>query len=89
MKKRGGYSGLSLRETEVLNHMGEGMTNQDISSVLGISERTVEKHLERIYKKLGVASRTAAVVFFLNNKDYKGSKLASLSGIRMFTYLQS
>lgn len=60
---------LSLREMEVLNHVAEGKTNPDISSALGISERTVEKHLERVYKKLGVNTRTGAVILFLNNKD--------------------
>lgn len=69
MRKRGESPGLSLRERSVLNHAAEGKTNRDISSLLGISERTVEKHLERVYKKLGVESRTAAVIFFLNNKD--------------------
>lgn len=61
--------GLSLREMEVLNLMAEGKNNKDISSILWISERTVEKHIERVYRKLGVESRTAAVLFFLNNKD--------------------
>jgi DNA-binding NarL/FixJ family response regulator len=67
-EKKGRSPGLSLRETAVLIHAAEGKANQDISRVLGISERTVEKHLERVYKKLGVESRTAAVIFFFNNK---------------------
>jgi len=58
--------GLSLREMEVLTHVAKGKTNPDISSILGISERTVEKHLERVYQKLGVGSRTAAVISFFN-----------------------
>jgi len=65
-EKKGRSPGLSLRETAVLIHAAEGKANQDISRVLGISERTVEKHLERVYKKLGVESRTAAVIFFFN-----------------------
>ena len=69
METMGESLGLSQREAEVLTHMAEGRTNLAISSILGISERTVEKHLERIYQKLGVESRTAAVIFFFNNKD--------------------
>ena len=60
--------GLSQRETEVFNQVAEGKTNSAISLILGISERTVEKHLERVYQKLGVESRTAAVIFFFNSK---------------------
>ena len=48
-------SQLSLREAEVLNHLAEGKVNREITVVLGISERTVQKHLERVYKKLGVS----------------------------------
>jgi len=67
MEKSGGSPGLSLRETEVLKLVAAGKANRDISLALGISERTVEKHLERVYKKLGVETRTAAVIFFFNN----------------------
>jgi DNA-binding NarL/FixJ family response regulator len=68
MEKNVKSPGLSLREAEVLNHVAKGKTNRDISSLLGIRERTVEKHLERVYKKLGVESRTAAVIFFFKHK---------------------
>ena len=67
MKKINKNHGLSQRESEVLSHVAKGMTNQAISLMLGISERTVEKHLERVYQKLGVESRTAAVIFFYHN----------------------
>lgn len=60
--------GLSLREAEVLDHVTVGKTNRDVSEILGISERTVEKHLERVYAKLGVGSRTAAAAMILNGK---------------------
>ena len=60
------HRGLSLRETEVVSHVAQGKTNRDISHILGISERTVGKHLERVYQKLGVESRTAAAILFLN-----------------------
>jgi DNA-binding CsgD family transcriptional regulator len=53
---------LTPREREVLDWVAAGKTNRDIAAILGASARTVEKHLERIYEKLGVETRTAAVV---------------------------
>ncbi|HSD40681.1 MAG TPA: LuxR C-terminal-related transcriptional regulator [Burkholderiales bacterium] len=53
---------LTPREREVLDWVAAGKTNRDIAAILGASPRTVEKHLERIYEKLGVETRTAAVV---------------------------
>jgi DNA-binding CsgD family transcriptional regulator len=52
--------GLSRRETDVLAWVAQGKTNPEIGSILGMSGRTVGKHLERIYQKLGVETRTAA-----------------------------
>ena len=54
--------GLSLtpREAEVLAWVAQGKSNNMIGSILGISPRTVQKHLERTFHKLGVESRTAA-----------------------------
>ena len=75
MGKSGESPGLSPSERSVLYHAAEGKTNQYISSVLGISKRTVEKHLERVYKKLGVETRTAAVIFFFNHKDLVSAAL--------------
>jgi DNA-binding CsgD family transcriptional regulator len=54
-------AGLSRREAEVLSHVAQGLTNEAVGSLLGISQRTVQKHLERIFDKLGVETRTAAV----------------------------
>jgi DNA-binding CsgD family transcriptional regulator len=53
---------LTPREREVLDWVAAGKTNRDIATILGASPRTVEKHLERIYEKLGVETRTAAVM---------------------------
>jgi DNA-binding CsgD family transcriptional regulator len=53
---------LTSREREVLHWLGGGKTDRDIATILGISPRTVHKHLQRIYEKLGVETRTAAVV---------------------------
>jgi DNA-binding CsgD family transcriptional regulator len=52
--------GLTGRETEVLAWVAEGKSSGDIASILGTGRRAVEKHLERIYPKLGVETRTAA-----------------------------
>ena len=51
---------LTEREIEVLRWVACGKTNKDIGDILGLSPRTVNKHLEHIYVKLGVETRTAA-----------------------------
>jgi DNA-binding NarL/FixJ family response regulator len=55
-------NGLTSREVQVLQAVVAGKTNQEIGVALGISEKTVEKHLEGIFAKLGVASRVEAAV---------------------------
>jgi DNA-binding NarL/FixJ family response regulator len=55
-----GSYGLTRRETEVLHLLSEGRANAEIGTELGLSPRTVEKHVEHILDKLGVKSRTAA-----------------------------
>jgi DNA-binding NarL/FixJ family response regulator len=56
------YKDLSDREMQVLQVMAEGRTNKEIGYELGISQKTVEKHLESIYTKLKVNSRVEAAV---------------------------
>jgi DNA-binding response OmpR family regulator/DNA-binding CsgD family transcriptional regulator len=56
-------SGLTHREAEVLLWVSYGKTNRTISEILGISPRTVNKHLEQIFKKLGVETRAGATAF--------------------------
>ena len=51
---------LTGREVEVLHWVACGKTNRDIGDILGLSPRTVNKHLEHVYVKLGVETRTAA-----------------------------
>lgn len=53
--------GLTSREQQVLDLVAQGRTNHAIAHVLGISPRTVGKHLEHCYRKLAVSSRAAAV----------------------------
>jgi DNA-binding CsgD family transcriptional regulator len=52
--------GLSRRELEVLRHVAAGATNRAIAAELGISERTVDRHVSNLFTKLGVATRAAA-----------------------------
>lgn len=52
---------LTRREAEVMSWVARGKTNRDIADILGMSPRTVNKHLEHIFEKLGVETRTAAV----------------------------
>ncbi|MEJ2706028.1 MAG: response regulator transcription factor [Anaerolineales bacterium] len=56
------HMGLTSREVQVLQAVVGGKTNQEIGLELGISEKTVEKHLEGVFNKLGVASRVEAAV---------------------------
>ena len=59
LQKMQGY-GLTNRESEVLLWLSKGKTNAEIATILGMSRRTVEKHLEHIFPKLGVETRGAA-----------------------------
>ncbi|ABI62736.1 response regulator transcription factor [Granulibacter bethesdensis] len=51
---------VTAREAEVLLWIGRGKQNRDIADILGLSPRTVNKHLEQIYTKIGVENRAAA-----------------------------
>jgi DNA-binding response OmpR family regulator/DNA-binding CsgD family transcriptional regulator len=53
---------LTAREAEVLVWISKGKSNRDIGEILGLSARTVNKHLEQIYVKLGVENRASAAV---------------------------
>lgn len=53
-------AGLTSREAEVLRWVREGKTNREIAEVLGISDRTVQKHVERVLSKMGAKTRLAA-----------------------------
>jgi len=53
---------LTPRERDVLRLLAEGRTNREIGAVLHISHRTVNFHLDNLYTKLGVTTRTEAVI---------------------------
>ena len=63
--------GLTTREGEVLSWLSKGKTNRDIAQILGLSPRTVDKHLEQIYSKLGVENRTAAAAIAVKTRNLK------------------
>ncbi len=54
--------GLTQRESEVLLWIARGKSNRDIGEILGLSPRTVNKHLEQVYAKLGVENRASAAI---------------------------
>jgi DNA-binding CsgD family transcriptional regulator len=60
--------GLTPRELEILTWIARGQTNSEIAETLWIAPSTVRTHLENIYAKLGVHTRTAAVARLLGVK---------------------
>lgn len=52
---------LTTRETELLRRLSRGLSNQEIASQMSITVGTVKGHLHRIFRKLNVRNRTAAV----------------------------
>ena len=59
--------GLTRREIEVLGLVATGMTNKLIATELGLSEKTVDRHLSNIFNKLAVSSRVAATAYAFQN----------------------
>lgn len=60
---------LTPRELDVLSWVAKGKTNRDIAEILGMSPRTVNKHLEHIYVKLGVETRAAAAALVSRHRS--------------------
>lgn len=58
----GGHESLTDREHEVLRLAARGMANKQIGSTLGLSVRTVQAHLSHVFRKIGVGSRTEAIL---------------------------
>ncbi|RLV50346.1 DNA-binding response regulator [Nocardioides mangrovicus] len=59
--------GLSERESEVLALLGQGLSNEDIASALFLSVNSIKRHLKVAYRKMGVASRTQALLWALDH----------------------
>jgi DNA-binding CsgD family transcriptional regulator len=55
---------LSAREVEVMSLIADGQTNGQIAARLFLAEKTVKNHVRRIYSKLGVGSRPAAIAYW-------------------------
>ena len=62
-------SALTAREQEVLRWLAEGKSNWQIGQIVGCTEATVKKHLQHIYNKMGVETRTAAAATYLRAKQ--------------------
>jgi DNA-binding NarL/FixJ family response regulator len=60
----GELHGLSAREVEVMSLIADGQTNGEIAARLFLAEKTVKNHVRRIYSKLGVGSRPAAIAYW-------------------------
>ncbi len=68
VRRRAGLpSGLTAREAEVLVRLGQGRSNREIAAELQLSRKTVSSHLEHIYTKLGVKTRTEAALFAMRH----------------------
>lgn len=63
------FKNLTERETEVVDLLPKGYTNKEIANNLGIAEHTVETHLDRIFRKLQVKSRTEAACAYILNQE--------------------
>ncbi len=66
-KKMEGFEGLSQREVDVIKLMARGYNNRQIADLLFISEHTVKVHIRNIFRKIGVADRTNAVLWAIEN----------------------
>lgn len=60
--QEGGITGLTSREKEVLHWLAQGKSNHDIAVIMQVKVCTVKKHLENIYRKIGVENRTSALL---------------------------
>ncbi|MGH2721057.1 MAG: LuxR C-terminal-related transcriptional regulator [Actinomycetota bacterium] len=61
-------AGLSAREVEVLRLVARGLTNREVAAALSLSGHTVGRHLQNIFAKLGVATRSAATAFAFEHR---------------------
>ena len=68
VRSRATTHGLTGRELEVLRHVAGGKSNREIAEALFISEHTVARHVQNIFAKLGVSSRSAATAFAFSHQ---------------------
>jgi DNA-binding CsgD family transcriptional regulator len=63
----GSMADLTPRERRIAELVSEGMTNNEVGAALALSAKTVEAHLGRVYRKLGLRSRTELTRFVLTS----------------------
>lgn len=68
---------LTRREAEVLGLLAQGLSNKEIAAILCLSDRTVERHITGLYRKIGVERRTEATAFALRYGLVDGNTLES------------
>ena len=71
MSKNGGISGITGREREIIAHICQGYSNKEIASRLLMSEQTVKSHLNRIFRKFNVFSRSQLITVAFKNQIYQ------------------
>ena len=80
VREQEGGTDLTSRELEVLSLVVDGKTNNQIGLSLGISAKTVEKHLHAIFRKMGVVSRVEAAILAVQEslvkRDFNTGDLA-------------
>ena len=64
---------LTPREMDVIQLLAEGLSNKEMAHILSVSPRTINFHLDNIYSKLGVSSRTEAAVYALRQGWVRGN----------------
>jgi DNA-binding NarL/FixJ family response regulator len=64
--------GLTKREAEVLVEIARGLTTREIAGRFGISSKTMDKHTENLFRKIGVRSRTAAALYAMEKGLLRG-----------------
>ena len=73
------FAGLSPQERRLLNLVADGLTDQEIGDRLSMTERAVGKYIEDMLGKLGLQTRTQAILFAINrtfqNTDLPGTAL--------------
>jgi DNA-binding CsgD family transcriptional regulator len=72
-RRAGRPAGLTAREADVLVLLGQGRSNPEIAAELQVSRKTVSTHLEHIYVKLGVKTRTGAALYAMRHGLIEGS----------------
>ena len=68
ISKTGKINGTTDREQEIIGYVAQGRRNKEIASRLFVSEQTVKAHLNRVFRKLNVSSRSQLVALAVNNR---------------------